>query len=404
MRTILHCDLNNFYASVECLYHPQIRGNPVAVCGDPELRHGIVLAKNDLAKAAGVQTGDAIWQAKQKCPGLICVPPHYDRYLQYSRMAREIYGQYTDRVEPFGLDECWLDLTGCEHLFGSGEAVAHQLRQRIREELGVTASIGVSFCKIFAKLGSDMKKPDATTVIPYGAYRQIVWPLPVGDLLYVGRATKQKLLRYSIQTIGDLAQVDAEFLRARLGKMGLMLWAWANGHDTAPVLPSHQGYDMKSIGNSTTAPRDLVTEEEVKIPLRALCESVAYRLRQHELQCTTVQISLRDTSLLSFQRQVKVEPTCLSEDILTAALDLYRRHKPAQPLRSIGVKGSGLVPADCQLSLFDKATPLALERTLDALRRRYGNKSVQRGNMLLDPALAAVDPAEHVIFPISYFR
>lgn len=407
MRTILHCDLNNFYASVECLYHPEIRGKPVAVCGDPELRHGIVLAKNNQAKARGVKTGDAIWQAKQKCPGLVCVPPHYSRYLQYSRQAREIYGEYTDRVEAFGLDECWLDLTGCEHLVGEGEAVAEELRRRIREELGVTASVGVSFCKVFAKLGSDMKKPDATTVISKDRFREAVWPLPVGDLLYVGRATERRLERYGIHTIGQLAQVEYDFITERLGKMGAVIWGWANGYDSAPVRALEQEEAIKSIGNSTTAPRDLTCEEEVRITLWALCESVAYRLRQHRLLCGTVQVHLRMNNLLSFERQVKLaEPTCLAEDIMEAAMGLYRRNKPREPLRSIGVRGCQLTPLECQqLSLFDRRPErLRLEHTVDGLRERFGNKSVQRGLMLADRELSAVDPADHVIHPVGYFR
>lgn len=407
MRTILHCDLNNFYASVECLYHPEIRGKPVAVCGDPELRHGIVLAKNNLAKAQGVKTGDAIWQARQKCRDLVCVPPHYSRYLQYSRQARAIYGEYTDRVEPFGLDECWLDLTGCEHLAGDGQTVADLLRRRIKRELGVTASVGVSFCKVFAKLGSDMKKPDATTVIPKEKFREIVWPLPVGDLLYVGRATARRLERYSIRTIGQLAGVEYDFITERLGKMGAVIWGWANGYDNAPVRAVGQEEEIKSIGNSTTAPRDLETEEDVRITLRALSESVAHRLRQHRMLCGTVQVQLRMNNLLRFERQVKLaEPTCLAEDILEAAMGLYRQNKPREPLRSVGVRGCQLTPLECQqMSLFGpRPERLRLERTVDTLRQRFGNKSIQRGLMLTDPALSAVDPADHVIYPVSYFR
>lgn len=207
-RTILHCDMNNFYASVECLYNPALRGKPVAVGGDVEARHGIILAKNYEAKKYGVQTGEALWQAKQKCPGLTIVPPSFEKYLRFSRLAREIYGCYTDRIESFGLDECWLDLTGSERLFGGGKAVADKLRERIKFELGVTISVGVSHNKIFAKLGSDMKKPDATTVITRENYKDVVWPLPVSDLLFVGPATTRKLARYGIHTIGQLAQAD----------------------------------------------------------------------------------------------------------------------------------------------------------------------------------------------------
>ena len=219
-RTILHSDMNNFYASVECLYNPKLRGKPLAVGGDAEARHGIILAKNYEAKRFGVQTGEALWQAKQKCRELIIVEPHYDKYIRFSQMAREIYGEYTDQVESFGLDECWLDVTGSEKLFGTGRQIADQIRERIKFELGITASVGVSFNKVFAKLGSDMKKPDATTVIPPDSFREKVWPLPVNELLYVGRATHRKLHTYGVNTIGDLAKADVNFLKLVFGKVG----------------------------------------------------------------------------------------------------------------------------------------------------------------------------------------
>ncbi|HJA35706.1 MAG TPA: DNA polymerase IV [Firmicutes bacterium] len=405
MRTILHCDLNHFYAAVECLYHPEVRDKPLAVCGDPGLRQGIVLAKNDLAKERGVQTGEAIWQARQKCPELVCIPPHYSRYLHYSRHAHRIYSEYTDRVEPFGLDECWLDLTGCEHLWGSGEAVAAALRQRIREELGVTVSVGVSFCKIFAKLGSDLKKLDATTVIPKEEFRAIVWPLPVADLLYVGRATQQKLARYNIYTIGQLAQTDLWFLASRLGKMGTVLWGWANGYDGAPVQAMGEGRAIRSIGNSATVPRDLHTDREAAIVLRILAESVGQRLRQQGLLCTTVQLSLRDADLLSYSHRSKLPgPTCHTGELWNVALALYREAKRDRPLRSLGLRACGLLPAvSRQMSLFDQQNEGALEETVDALRRRFGNGVIRRGLLLEDAQLASLDPQEHWIHPVSYF-
>ena len=264
-RIILHSDLNNFYASVECLYHPELREKPVAVCGDPELRHGIVLAKNQLAKGCGIKTGEVLWQARQKCPELVLVPPSYERYLSYSAMAKEIYQEYTDQVESFGLDECWLDVTGSTALFGGGCTLADRIRERIRRELGVTASVGVSFNKVFAKLGSDLRKPDATTAISPRDFREKIWPLPVQTLLYVGRATQNKLQRYGIRTIGELARADRGMLQFAFGKNGLMLWAFANGLDTSPVSNIGAKSLIKSIGNSTTTPRDLLSDGEVRI-------------------------------------------------------------------------------------------------------------------------------------------
>ena len=234
-RIILHSDLNNFYASVECLYHPEYRGKPLAVLGDPEARHGIVLAKNYEAKSRDVRTGDPKWMAEQKCPGIVFVPPHYELYMKHSRLVRQIYSEYTDQVEPYGLDECWLDVTGSTRLFGSGEEIADKIRKRVKSELGVSVSVGVSFNKIFAKLGSDLKKPDATTVIECDRFKEVVWPLPVKELLYVGRATHNKLKRRGIFTIGDLANANPESLKFWLGKMGIVLWQFANGLDTSPV-------------------------------------------------------------------------------------------------------------------------------------------------------------------------
>ena len=291
-RVILHSDLNAFYASVECLDHPELQGKPVAVCGDPAARHGIVLAKNQIAKTKGVQTGQAIWQAKMQCRDLVVMAPHYDRYLELSSAVRDIYISYTDQVEPFGLDECWLDVGGSASLFGDGKSIADDIRNRVKRELGLTVSVGVSFNKIFAKLGSDYKKPDATTVISKENYRSLVWSLPVSDLLYVGPATTKKLRRFDVNTIGDLAQSKQEFLHAILGKVGIMLWRFANGKDSSGVSTYYSIPPIKTIGISTTAPRDLVSEDDIKITLYALCESVAARLREQRSLCTTIQIGI----------------------------------------------------------------------------------------------------------------
>ena len=410
-RTILHVDLNNFYASVECLYHPELRGKPVAVSGDVENRHGIILAKNQQAKAAGVKTGEAIWQANGKCPGLVCLPPDYRKYLRFSRLARKIYADYTDKIESFGIDECFVDVTGSAALFGDGVKIANEIRRRIREEMGVTASVGVSWNKIFAKLGSDMKKPDATTVITEENFRDIVWPLPVEELLYVGRSTKNKLNNRAVFTIGDLAARDVHLLKLALGVWGETLWTFANGLDAAPVAQSGEESFVKSVGNSTTTPRDLVNIEDVKMIVFVLAESVAARLRRHGLKCRTVAVHIRNNELYSFERQGKLpEPSFLARDIAGKALEIFRQNYTwDRPIRSLGVRGADLVTEHgaLQLDMFapDSAEQEQLERTLDRLRERFGPYCVRRCALLQDDRLTGFNPKDdHVIHPVSFFR
>lgn len=411
-RVILHSDLNNFYASVECLYNPSLRGKPVAVAGDPEARHGIVLAKNYAAKVFGVATGNPLWMAKQKCPDIVFVPPHYDLYMKYSQIAREIYSEYTDQVEPYGLDECWLDVTGSVHAFGDGRTIADQLRKRIRFELGVTASVGVSYNKIFAKLGSDMKKPDATTVISSGHFREVVWPLPVSDLLYVGRTTHNKLRRYGIHTIGELAQADEIFLHRLLGQNGQMLWLFANGLDTSPVSNIGAKSLIKSIGNSTTAPRDLVSDDDIRITFMVLCESVSSRMREYGFVCNTVQIGVRDNELHSYERQGKLSyPNHTAKALLHKALELYKHnHTSGQPVRSLSVRACNLsLDENEQLSLLPEVAAIQkqeiLESAVDAIRSRFGHFAIQNGRLLSDKQLSRLNPKEdHVIHPESFFK
>jgi len=412
-RVILHSDLNNFYASVECLYRPEIRDKPVAVCGDPAARHGIVLAKNYLAKATGIKTGEVIWQAKQKCPYLVVIPPNFPLYLRFSRLARLIYADYTDQVESFGLDEAWLDVTGSQHIYGDGLKIANEIRERVKAEMGVTVSVGVSYNKIFAKLGSDMQKPDATTVISRDNFKQMVWPLPAGDLLYVGHATKRKLARYGINTIGDIANTDRKFLKSSLGKWGEVLWAFANGYDNSPVIAMGEETLIKSIGNSITTPRDLKTDEDVQMIFYVLSESVAARMREHGFKCRTVQITVRNSLLFSFTVQGKLNrPTNLSADLAAKAVALFREHYNWEnPIRSIGLRGCDLLAADTheQLCLFaDEDKWLKQERlelTVDELRRRFGHFSVQRAALLNDNELGSINPRDdHVIHPTSFFK
>ena len=407
---ILHSDFNNFYASVEMLYDPSLRGRPVAVAGDEEARHGIVLAKNDIAKGFGIHTGQVLWEARQRCPELVCVPAHYDRYLRFSALAREIYVSYTDQVEAFGLDECWLDVTGSTQLFGSGPAIADDLRGRIRRELGLTVSVGVSYNKVFAKLGSDMKKPDATTVITPENFRETAWRLPVSDLLYVGPATTRKLGRFGIDTIGGLAQADVDFLYHLLGKNGVMLHRFANGQDHSGVRPYYAVPPMKSVGNSTTAPRDLVGEDDVKLVLLSLSESVGARLREQGCTCTTVSAGIRDNRLAHYDRQTKLaRPTNSTLDIWEAACGLFREHHTSgAPIRSLAVKASGLAPAEelAQLSLFPEEQQAqrrsAIDQVVDQVRGKYGYYSIRRAISLLDPALDLDAKGEHVIHPIGF--
>ena len=410
-RIILHSDLNNFYASVECLYHPEYRGKPLAVLGDPEARHGIVLAKNYEAKSRDVRTGDPKWMAEQKCPGIVFVPPHYDLYMKHSRLVRQIYSEYTDQVEPYGLDECWLDVTGSTRLFGSGEEIADKIRKRVKSELGVSVSVGVSFNKIFAKLGSDLKKPDATTVIECDRFKEVVWPLPVKELLYVGRATHNKLKRRGISTIGDLANANPESLKFWLGKMGIVLWQFANGLDTSPVSNIGAKSLIKTVGNSTTAPRDLISDEDIRIILTVLCESVSARLREYGFICRTVQLGIRDNELEWIERQGKLEiPNRTAKSIFELSFALYKKHANGRPVRSLSVRACDLEPVDfMQLSLLPEARRLEkqeeLESVVDGLRSRFGHFSVQRGIMLTDRKLSDLDPkGEHIIHPMSFFN
>lgn len=402
--------MNNFYASVEILFDPTLKGKPVAVAGDEEARHGIVLAKNDIAKRFGIYTGQVLWEARQQCPGLVCVPAHYDRYLYFSGAAREIYTSYTNQVEPFGLDECWLDVTGSTGLFGDGPTIADSIRARIRQELGLTVSVGVSFNKVFAKLGSDMKKPDATTVITKENFRETTWALPVSELLYVGPATTRKLARFGITTIGGLAQANVDLLYWLLGKNGIMLHRFANGLDRSGVRPYYLSPPIKSIGNSTTAPRDLVSLDDVKITLMALCESVAARLREQDCVCTTVAVGIRDNRLIHYDRQIRLaRPSANTMDLWEAAVELFRRHHTAgSPVRSLSVKASGLSLAESmeQLSLFpeeQKAQRRAtIDRTLDKLRSKYGYFIIRRAVTLLDPTLDLDAKGDHIIHPIGF--
>ena len=385
-RVILHCDLNCFYASVELLSHPELRQTPMAVCGDPSSRHGVILAKNEPAKRFGVQTAETIWQAKRKCPDLVLLPPHHDRYREYSRRVNAIYDTYTDLVEPFGIDESWLDVTHTLHLFGGdGAALADALRRRVREELGLTLSVGVSFNKVFAKLGSDYKKPDATTVISRENWRKTVWPLPVGALLYVGGAARKLLGGYGVSTIGQLAACPPEMLESLLGKMGRQLHEYANGLDRSPVRSRYDAEPVKSVGNGTTFPQNLTTRVQVQGGVAVLADSVATRLRRHGLYAGGRQVTLRDPQFRDRSRQCQLPgPTHLIRDLTETAMALVDQlWRPPAPIRALTVTALHLTPegetyeqTDLFGAVHKKEKLERLEGAMDQIRKKYGGGAI----------------------------
>lgn len=412
-RVVLHSDINCCYAAIEHLHHPELAGKPVAVGGDPESRHGIVLTADYIAKKYGVKTGMALWQAKQVCPEITFLPPRMDLYLRFSRMAHEIYGEYTDLQEPYGIDESWLDVTNSCSIHGDGYKIANEISDRMKKELGITVSIGVSFDKIYAKLGSDYKKPDAITTMYRDEIMEKAWKLPVSDLLYVGRSTNKKLNSYGIRTIGDLAKTDERYLRNWFGKMGSVLWAFANGYDESPVKKENTSAPIKSIGNSTTTPRDLETDEDVKIILYVLAESVAARLRENGFKCRVVEISVRDNELLSFTRQHKIDhATNITEEIAKEAYRIFKEnYNWRRNIRSLGVRGADLVDDKVyyeQLDIFsnedyrDKLQKV--DAAVDDIRRRFGFYSIQRGLMYRDKMLSSLNAKEEhtVHYPYHY--
>ncbi len=389
-RIILHCDCNCFYASCELLGHPELAGVPVAVCGDPTERHGIILAKNEPAKRCGVKTAETIYAAKKKCPDLVLLPPHHALYAAYSKKINAIYGEYTDLVEPFGIDESWLDVTHSLHLFGGdARALADTLRERIRRELGLTISVGVSFNKVFAKLGSDYKKPDATTVISRENWREIVSPLPVGDLLFVGRSAQEILARCGVRTIGELGRCSEEMLETLMGKLGSQLYRYANGLDNAPVRGERDRKPVKSVGNSTTFRRDLTRWDEVQRGISLLSDSVAMRLRRQGLYCGGVQVGIKNSRFQLSSRQTMLDhSTHLMREINDTALRLARElWKAPDPIRLLSVTALHLTEEAQSFRQLDllgtgeekQEKQEAVESAMDALRRKFGRGVISYG-------------------------
>lgn len=394
-RTILHCDLNGFYASVELLYRPDLRDRPVAVCGDPELRHGIILAKNELAKRCGVKTAETVWQARRKCPDLVLVPAHHDWYEQFSRKTNAIYRRFTDLVEPFGIDESWLDVSGSLHLFGgSGQALADAVRTTVKDELGLTISVGVSFCKVLAKLGSDYRKPDATTVITRENFQTIVHPLPVTDLLFVGKVAAATLARVGVHTIGQLAALDRQTVVTLLGRAGETVHDYANGIDLSPVVDADRLNEPgKSVGSGMTFRRDLCGLDDIKAGIALLADRVGSQLRQQGSCCQTVQVTIRRPDLRTITRQKRLDrPTASTGRIQEVSLEIIQSAWDVrQPIRMLTVTGMSLTHGQerepQQLSFFEAESKAdqrrdRLEAAVDLLRDRFGHDAVSFGGVI----------------------
>ncbi|MEE1240090.1 MAG: DNA polymerase IV [Acutalibacteraceae bacterium] len=387
-RIILHCDLNNFFASVSLIFNPTLVSLPVAVCGDKENRHGIVLAKNEIAKRFGVKTAEPIFEAKRKCQELVILPPLMDKYREYSIRAREIYSRYTDMIEPFGIDECWLDVTGSTMLFGSGEEIAHKIRRDIKNELGVTISVGVSFNKVFAKLGSDMKKPDAVTVIGKEDFKEKVWHLPASDLLFAGKKTAEKLRSCGVYTVGDLAECSEETLTRLLGKNGAALKNCALGLDNSPVMTPTESDKPKSVGRSVTCSHDFNDYDSVWSTFLTLSQSVADTLRGHGLYAAGVQVHIRTASLIvkEFSRTYP-DSTNSAYTLALRGIELLKENYSfSEPLRSVGIRAIGLkeyetaVQQDVFGDFKRKETEEKIENSIYELRKKFGKTSISRAS------------------------
>lgn len=390
-RVILHCDCNSFFASVETVLNPAYKNVPMAVCGSTEDRHGIVLAKNELAKKYDIKTAETVYSAKKKCPALVIAEPHHEEYLKYSKRVNEIYARYTDMIEPFGIDESWLDVTASKKLFGSGEQIAERIRREVKEEIGITVSIGVSFNKVFAKLGSDYKKPDAITVISEENFRQIVFPLPVSDLLFVGKRTAEQLNSIGVKTVGDLAAISPDILNRRFGKMGEMLYKYSNGLDDSPV--SAEREDAKSVGSGFTFKHDLTDPEEYRIGIDYLADDIGRRLRKMAMKCETVQLSIKDEFLSVLQRQRPImPPTDIARSIADVAYSiLIDEWQKGKPIRMLTVTATNLVHTETfaeQIDIFgeedfkEREKSKKREETIDEIRRKHGAASIIQGSIM----------------------
>ena len=390
-RVILHCDMNGFFASVELLAHPELKNTPMAVCGDPNSRHGIILAKNELAKGYGIVTAETVWQARKKCPGLVLVGPHHDKYKEYSRKINQIYMDYTDMVEPFSVDESWLDVTASGKLFGTGVEIANTIRERVKKELGLTLSAGVSYNKIFAKMGSEYKKPDVTTEITRSNYKELLWGKPVGELFFVGWATAEKLATIGIKTIGDLASTNTKTLEGLLGKQGAVLYNYANGFDESPVALYNQREKIKSVGNGITFKRNLQGIDDILTAVTSLSDTVGSRLRNYQMKAYGVKVDIKDPNFKVISRQKQLElPTNLASEIRKASMEIIKASwNLSDPIRLLTITAINLddETVEEQISIFAPITEgrikgESIERTMDDIRHKFGDSAISFGQVI----------------------
>lgn len=390
-RVILHCDMNGFFASVELLDYPHLRNQPMAVCGNPENRHGIILAKNEIAKSFGVTTAETLWQARKKCPELQVVPPHHDKYKHYSKLINEIYLRFTDMVEPFSVDESWLDVTASQNLFGTGRKIADTIRKTVKNELNLTLSAGVSFNKIFAKMGSDYKKPDATTVITRENYKTLLWPMDIRAMFFVGKATAIKLQNCGIKTIGELALADKKTIASLLGKQGAVIHDYANGLDMTPVLHYDRLEKVKSIGNGTTFRRNLQSTDDIHVAVRGLSDTVASRLRKHKMKAFGIKVDIKDPDFKVISRQQQLDnATNLTEIIADTSMEIIGKSwNLRKPIRMLTITAINLCEENQaqQLSLFSEENVLVekgekVERAMDDIREKFGSGAISFGSVI----------------------
>lgn len=387
-RTILHIDVNNFFASIEIMLNPNLKGFPVAVCGSEDDRHGIVLAKSYEAKKFGVKTAETVWQAKKKCPNLIIVPPQYEEYKKYSKLIQNIYYSYTDQVEPFGLDECWLDVTGSLKLFGNVENIAEEIKERVKKEIGVTVSIGVSFTKTFAKLGSDLKKPDAITYISKENFKNIVWPLVTNEIIGVGKSTFKILEEMNLKTIGELANCDISLLKQKLGKHGKILWKRVNGIDDEIVDANMYIASPKSIGNGKTFRNDLTKINDIRSAFQNLTYEISNKLKKHRLEAKNIQIVIRDNQFNDKQLQCELPTITSSSLIITnTAMDLFKKYKWNKPIRALTIRAINLIEegTNDQISLFEEKDEYEkikkIDKVMFEINNKFGPNSVKFSNI-----------------------
>ena len=398
-RVIFHVDANSAFLSWSAAYRVKVLGEtedlrevPSVVAGDKESRHSIILAKSGPAKKYGIQTGEPLFQALEKCPQLKVIPPDYPLYVEASRHFVEMLRQFSPQVQQYSIDEAWVDMTGTERIFGSPRLAAEKMRQRINDELGFTVNIGISSNKLLAKMAGDFEKPNKVHTLFPEEMEEKMWPLPVRDLFLVGPATEKKLKVYGIYTIGDLAKADLSVLKRRLGKHGETIWHFANGRNADAVTPEPQ--ENKGYGNSVTTPKDVVTTEQAHQVLLSLCETVAARMRKDGKcgGCISIHIRTNDFSHASHQA-VLLGATNITGEIFEAACRVFDElWDRVTPLRQLGVQMTRLsIEPYQQYDLFSSLTPeryerkIRLDETVDALRDKFGEEIIRRAKFAQDP-------------------